>query len=998
MNIRIHHKLRLINSSLFSTHIVFFIGIFCVFFLSSCGIGISPSATKAKSNNNSNSCPTGKTWDSKSLTCMVSQTNPNVVSSSSPQTCPGYTSTVKNEAMKEAILSGNAFTGPTIDDFIDETKNSIIYASKNFNPIITQLYNLNSDGTAKNDGTSLTSIDWEPTWDTAIMSPTLGVNIEVLLATHYANGNPAVGKVLAIAGETDTKARYFVIGSNPFRTVANAQMNKFMQNTISWLTGKQKGTPIKIVMLQLDESYYFMDESKTRTWFNNNHPTASYNIAKACDGSNFSSCLASGADLVIVSQEYNSATQNPNLIRDSIQNAMNAGVPVLYIQKDGHLNELGKKLFDLFKVKHMEDNYWSDMRTKGFDGREITIGSNSANYGILQMLDHLKSGSYSFALSTSQTPAEINLFKTEFQNGADMVRNTMTSLDLMNQDIFLSCGNETTKLLALLGDRIRKNIVFPMSTALSNQKEFLQSLYADHAVYNSRKINPAQPDLGNFSRTDFSTITPTTRLVNLISRPDFQATGAYALPGHTVKVTRLDSNNVSTHIFVNSVRSMSTHVWDDSMYGGYSRPKFLQSEHIPIEKGKTIYFTNPYGGPIQVGFDTKDIKTQFLFEDIGEHAYWSGPKDDSTFAAKLSANEYDWVEVVTDGFQIHSKLNRFVDETINSPHWNTPKRLSDGAMRYSYNLTHVLAGFQGDGIDKINEIYGWASARGMVIPTLEKVLHMNADQPSCGYGCAGNPYDAGWAYSPIGHGDLHEIGHGLEIDRFLLKHGSYKYPLHASTNFYSYYALSKFYEDTGEHPSDAQGVPFKDLFLKLQESYQNGDRVGMFSTAMETYFSNILAGGGDDGIFHSYGIYLQTMMMARSKGTLTNGFHMMGRIHAVERTFNAAKVNQTEWDTKKSTFGFSTVSYTNAQSMSNNDFMAIAMSFTTGMDLTDYFDMWGLKVSPFAVTQIKSYGFPVTERAFFALKDTQWVEGALSTKNSLLTKINIDGTTPWPLP
>lgn len=43
---------------------------------------------------------------------------------------------------------------------------------------------------------------------------------------------------------------------------------------------------------------------------------------------------------------------------------------------------------------------------------------------------------------------------------------------------------------------------------------------------------------------------------------------------------------------------------------------------------------------------------------------------------------------------------------------------------------------------------------------------MNADQATCGYGCSGNPYDAYWAFSPLGHGDLHELGHGLEKGRF----------------------------------------------------------------------------------------------------------------------------------------------------------------------------------------------------------------------------------------
>jgi hypothetical protein len=39
---------------------------------------------------------------------------------------------------------------------------------------------------------------------------------------------------------------------------------------------------------------------------------------------------------------------------------------------------------------------------------------------------------------------------------------------------------------------------------------------------------------------------------------------------------------------------------------------------------------------------------------------------------------------------------------------------------------------------------------------------MNADQATCGYGCSGNPYDAYWAFDPVGHGDVHEVGHNIE--------------------------------------------------------------------------------------------------------------------------------------------------------------------------------------------------------------------------------------------
>jgi len=86
----------------------------------------------------------------------------------------------------------------------------------------------------------------------------------------------------------------------------------------------------------------------------------------------------------------------------------------------------------------------------------------------------------------------------------------------------------------------------------------------------------------------------------------------------------------------------------------------------------------------------------------------------------------------------------------------TPKELVDATMRYVHNFPHVLAGFQGAGIDVVDEIHQFATSNNLQVHNLDLIKHMNADQATCGYGCSGNPYDAYWSFSPIGHGDIHE--------------------------------------------------------------------------------------------------------------------------------------------------------------------------------------------------------------------------------------------------
>lgn len=915
--------------------------------------------------------------------------------------------TALNAKVQTALTTGNALTGATADDFLEATLATVEAQRTKFDPLLARLYNLNPDGTAKADGSSLTAVSWDPRHDCALLAGSFGENVELITTNQTATGAPAPAKAIAVAGETEGKARYLVLGTNPFRTnpsrnnssVVNAQMDQLMVNSIQWLTGKPAGTPIKVVLFQLDESTWFADESATRTWLTAKFGTnVTFNTANACDGNALSGCLANGADLVIVSQQYDSATQDPGHLRDAVKGVLAAGKPVLYFNQDGGPNAFGTLLLDLFKVQYTGDNYWSNYRTSGLNGGALMGQLGTSLTSIREMLTRLKSGSFDFNLATCQADATQNAaYKAQFQDGATAVKAMMNSFDASRKDLWTTCGNEVPKLLALTADRIRQDIVFPMKTATATPKDFLRSYFADHAVYNFRKVSPAQKDLGTFSRSDFSGVTPTTRTVTLTSRPNFRSTGAYALPGRPVRVTRLDSGAVATTLFVNSLRSGSTHEWEDGNYNGYARPKFLWSAGMPLKPGESITFTSPYGGPIQVGFNQKDIPVQLRFENVSEHPHWDSHEDDASFAAKLSANTHDWVEVATDGFEMHSKADRFKTGTLADAHWSAPATLATATQHYTYNTSHIIAGFQGDGIEKHPEVYGWATAKGLTVATTDVVKHMNADVPTCGWGCSGNPYDAGWAFSVVGHGDIHELGHSLQSGRWQLKHGAYTYPNHSGTNFYPFYVQSRYFDETGAVSGGQHGMGFKAIFQQLQAAYQAGDRTGSTSTIMETYFANALAPGGDSGYANTYPFYFQFMMQARKKGLLQNGWHMMGRIHIVDRNFRTALSSQAAWDAAKGKFGFDQVAYADAQAMSNNDFMAIAMSWTTGLDVRDYMAMWGFRISAVANTQIASYGLPPAERAFFAIPDMDWVKGALTTRVDSFPKLAINGTAAWPL-
>jgi len=899
--------------------------------------------------------------------------------------------------VKTAVTTGNALVCATADELIDATLATIDYQRTAFDAVITQLYNLNSNGTAKTDGTSLTALSWDPRHDTALLSATFGVNTEVIVTNETTAGVAAGAKGLAIAGQTASKSRYLVMGTNPFRTdvnrnnasVVNAQMDQFMVNGIQWLTGKAKGEALKVAILQMDESTWFADESATRTWLTAKlGANVTFNTAGLYDGANSGNILRDGADLVIVSQAYDAAKEDPKQITAGLKALMDAGKPVLYVNLDGGPNALGTQLYNLFQVQYSGDNYWSHLRATGLNGGSLLGRLGTDMVSIREMLTRLKSGTYDFTLANHTSTPELSaVYATQFQNGANAVRGMVGSYDASRVDIFKTDGKEVAKLLTLIGDRLRQDIVYPMSADKTSPREFLRAYYADHSVYNFRAINPAQKDLGTFSTKDLSKVTPISKTVSMTSCVPFKAAGVYALPGKPMKVSRLDAGSVTVRVSINSIRSGSTHEWDPN---GYTRPKYLWSNAITLNPGEAVTLTNPYGGPVQVSFSTNDVPVELQFENVGQHAYWGSAADDDSFAQALATAEFDWAELSAGAFVIHSKLDRFKNTTMRGTLWSTPQTVATATMQYAHNHTHVLAGFRGEGIVEVPEVHGWAASKGFTVATFSSMQHMNADQATCGGGCSGNPYDTWGAFQVIEHGNLHEIGHGLQSGRMLFSTGTVQQGGHGATNFYSTYARQLFYENTGLHdagdgsrggiglmstPSATPDALFKAL-VGCASSPDPG-------AAMELVMQNALSGATPDPNDHNfdpdaattaslatqsydynYTVFYQMQMQAVKRGKLAIGHHLIPRLHILERNYNAALKDAATWDAAKASLGFGTLSYDQAKALPTNDWLVIATSWAVGLDFRNLLDMMGCRFGATASAQVAAFNFASTGKEY----------------------------------
>ena len=875
-------------------------------------------------------------------------------------------------AVQKALESGDASMVSDSNEFISASESLVANFNHQYNQIKTHLVQ-------GDNGQPLNQLHWDPTHDTAIISPTYGYNDTILKTNKAMNENYADQElVIGVAGYTSSQTRYAALASNPFRTKqrfpdsVNEQMETWLKNLLSWTSGTDN--PTKIVLAQLDQSYYFPDDGATRNWIKNTiNSEASINEDDACDAGKLKACLEGKPDLLIISQKLNDG-DDLNDVVEGLLYAFENQIPVLYLHLDGGMTELGRALFAEMHIQYVGDNYWRKLGLSDWDPNQLIDQIPDSIVAEQALLKRFKDDSFNvdLKLCDDKSCSDESLMDVEFYQAANTIRTHLNNLDKQKIDLFANSDYEYEKLILLLADSYRQGVNYPMDKNSTERIDFLKSYFSDYVQYQSRSLNPAQPSLGNFSTKTFEDVQLSTKTVTLESKRNFRSAGLYALPGQTIKVTRIDKNDVSTSIAFNSLRSGATHEF--SKDGGYARPKFLTSVAYPVEHGETITLTSAYGGTLQVHFDKNDIDVELKFENVAQHPVWRSEDDNERFVAELAEAKFDWAELITPGFEVHSKLDK-MQTSIGSSDWNQPHDMALATERYMHNFPHALAGFRGPGINEVAEIHTYGDNKGWQVETIDIVKHMNADQATCGYGCSGNPYDAYWSFHPLGHGDLHELGHGLEKGRFRFS----GWDGHATTNYYSYYSKSQYYRDTGKE-SSCQSLDFKGQYELLQQSRTQPDPNAFMAQQNQTSWS------------WGARVFIQMMMLAQDQGVLDYGWHMLGRLHLIEREFNRLKSSDELWNTNKQTIGFDSYSRDEANQITNDDWLLIALSYVNERDMRNYLDMWGFSFTDKAKSQVATLSLTPMPLTYFASSNKGYCVDEFAT-----TPISVDGVTAWPL-
>lgn len=600
-----------------------------------------------------------------------------------------------------------------------------------------------------------------------------------------------------------------------------------------------------------------------------------------------------------------------------------------------------------------------------------------------------------------------------FLSGVEELQQQIAHVDAEGRSLFDPSNDETLiKLAVRLGDQYREDIVYPMDHLTTKGSQFYKALFADYTNHYARDNSPAQTQAGDFGDKLVELSQQPAESGTIVLRPtqfsEWNSTGFTARPGKPVTLTRTDSNPSTVSVRINMLRHQATKIWNTD---GYKRPLYTSSHTITLPSNSSIVLSSPIGGPIYVHWDanTNDESSPDITLQIDgalPHPFLDQFNDShiQAFTDMLKKNEFDWVDIKTPAVEVHSRALMLTD-ALNSVDGDTGNGYTQPDVRlwvgnlntYLIGSALSLAGYVDDSVVPMNDNltqfcnHTNLNCADSVLHRKPSLQHINTDhRASCGDLCSGNPFDSNSPLNPLGYGESHEMGHNLQRHR-LNFHGARS--IEASNNIFPLYSAWRWLEDNSlnRHPSIRLPDPAK-AFSQLQQSvsFKSEPGIGHPIWSESQIYVNADV---------RFMLYMQLMFIhhqwEKYNAEAATGWDSFTKLYKLERQFDQAVSDDQQWLSERDRLGFSNYDRSAALSMQGNDFMAIALSFISNRDHTDYLQIWGIDISELAKTQIQTNGtvsaVPLT---FWRTPDDRYLRWDIPSDDPA-NAIPLDGTTQW---
>ncbi len=692
-----------------------------------------------------------------------------------------------------------------------------------------------------------------------------------------------------------------------------------------------------------------------------------------CDFMANAACAAN-ADLLVVGGELAASAG----LEAGIRGLVAAGRPVLYVHtKANWTSDSASQLLAGMGMKFgpYGGNYWAD--DKVAPGRSAAANQRLGDpyVALAPLLQQMASNTFGmyfdWTLCTGNNCSDVRNLQDAVLGPLDRVREQIDAYNGAGQNLFTTPQTDLLRSLVLWADVVRRQMKYPLDK-VANPADFQKALIADALVAYVRPTAPAQADLGSFAGpiTAAMQVSATPEVVNVTvpSAQGFTAIGRLAAPGKTLTVELVSGGSATLALRLNTQRTGSTRLWEKNRY---NRPRFLRSPDMPLQQGKPLQVSTPYGGTLQLVFDkaTPMQNVQLRVSGVAKHPFLDMSRDagdQAGFVAALNVNPpaFDWAEIKLPGIEVHSRLDK-MRSVINGKIYegNIAKFLDELKVLF-FEDAYLLAGFNLTGKQLTAHVRDFCVTEGWdctdaTMHRMPGTQHINVDNYSqCGNGCSGNPYDQDWGLNPRGWGESHEVGHNLQKGLLQVYDGR---STEVSNNLFPAHKNWRMFEEMAYNEGKGW-TGYVSAFNMIKAARAEADPV---EGAYQRIWSDATyAAEGNERL----AFYLQWVhYWAQRHADMATGWDIVTLLYLQQRQLEA--LDDKTWAANKNKLGYSTFEkrinpWGGADSVSGNDNLLMVLSWITKRDQRATFDLWGVRYSAKAAAQVQAYGF-AAERALF---------------------------------
>ncbi len=602
------------------------------------------------------------------------------------------------------------------------------------------------------------------------------------------------------------------------------------------------------------------------------------------------------------------------------------------------------------------------------DIKEEYLTNNMPEY--LELFNLLENGKINLTFSadsacaaTGCTWSEVTLengdtIQDKFYTPVNQLASFLSRLDNVGLDPFEEQTSPTLMAALVIADNIRSQIAYDFEafTTLDDHTEFYRTLFTDRIISYARKDNVVSNDLGEYSprEDEIQLLSTTNDTVTFDLQPltDMKSTGLYIKAGQTTTITRTDDHPDDIKLYINYSEASSHKIYA----GGnnlYNRPHGDRSTAITLKTGESIQISTPKGGQlfVQLPNDNNGSNISISAENILHSPYLDTTDINSAakFIQELANTPFNWVDIVTPYAEIHSRTDMMQTSLALEYYSGDIDKFVSDIETYYINVSYYMAGVLTSAVQRSGDVVEFFENLGLTTYTetnlhRRQTSHFYVDETTMGLMVANGvrmngtnpvnfaPMESGRYFNPIGWGEIHEMGHTLQMSSMFIYNGSVSTEVSVNINAREATRLRAI--ANGE---DYYNVSYslETVYNTLKSDYNAGKELSEYDLWTNNNYFN-----------YRLHFYSQLEFAA----DVTDFYPKLNILSRIFQNNNSSAM----FDELGDLLGLTEYTYDERENMSSNDWMVIASSLIADRDLSDFFEGFGIYITDKAKEQINA--------------------------------------------